>query len=135
MSMHKLNQLALSDVIRLGSELRRLGDGAATMEEASSRITSYLYAQLADDAGKPANVLVRLYKSHRFGALPPSLQRFAQGILGGARASDDVRCLTLLSTTGVEPAWNDRTKSSGHQAIPLPSENAVEKLPMILQLV
>ena len=131
----RLSQVALSDIIRLGAELRTIGDGARCMEETATRITRHLYDRLADDGGGPASVLVRLYKSHPYGELPEPLQAFARGILGGAAPPDPVRCLTLLGTAGVEPAWNDRTRSKGHQAIPLPSEAAVEKLPMILQLV
>src|SRR5688572_14744432 len=123
--MHKLTNLALSDAIRLGSELRKLGDGAANMEEAASRVTRYLYNELTDDHGAPATALVRLYKSHPYGALPPPLQRFALGLLGGVTPADDVRCLALLGTCGSVPEWNDRKRSGGHQAIPLPSESAV----------
>ena len=65
--MRKLTHLALSDTIRLGAELRKLGDSAANMEEVAGRVTRHLYAELTDEHGAPANALVRLYKSHPYG--------------------------------------------------------------------
>jgi hypothetical protein len=127
--------MALSDAIRLGAELRTVGQGANSMEEVASRIARHLYARLVDDQGNPANALVRVYKSHRYGALPASLQDSVRATLGEASVSEEVRCLTLLGTAGSEAAWNHREQSAGHRAIPLPSEGAVERLPMILQLV
>jgi hypothetical protein len=53
----------------------------------------------------------------------------------GEPVDADVRCLTLLGTAGEVDAWNDRRRSQGHQAIPLPSEHVVEQLPMVLQLI
>jgi hypothetical protein len=46
-----------------------------------------------------------------------------------------MKCLVLLATAGDEPQWNDRHSSQGHQAIPLPSDQVVAKLPMVAQLV
>ena len=42
---------------------------------------------------------------------------------------------TFLSMSGSQPAWNDVGQSVGHRVIPLPSEEAVERLPMIAQLL
>jgi hypothetical protein len=47
----------------------------------------------------------------------------------------DVRCLTLLATRGLDPRWNDRRDSDGHKAIPLPSVEFVERLPMVAGLI
>jgi hypothetical protein len=33
-----------------------------------------------------------------------------------------------------KPQWNSRSTSTGHKVIPLPSEQAVEKIPMISRL-
>ena len=46
-----------------------------------------------------------------------------------------MRCLTLLATTGDQPAWNARRQSKGHQAIPLPSAERVRAAPMIMRLI
>jgi hypothetical protein len=46
-----------------------------------------------------------------------------------------MKCLTLLATAGEKPDWNTRQKSNGHKAIPLPSKEFVERLPMIANLI
>ena len=119
-----LETFDVDDVRRFGDAIRTLGVGAATMDEAAQRVARFLYDEL------PECALVRLYKTHRFGELPADLQRFI-----GTPPAADVRCLTLLGTAGDEDAWNDRRRSEGHQAIPLPSEEVVRQLPMVLQLI
>jgi hypothetical protein len=114
----------VDDVRRFGDEIRMLGRGASTMEGAAQEVARYLYDQLHGCA------LVRFYKTHRFGDLPRDVQDFV-----GTSPGADVRCLTLLGTAGDDPAWNDRRRSEGHQAIPLPSEDVVRQLPMVLQLI
>jgi hypothetical protein len=114
----------VDDVKRCGDVLRGLGDGAASMEEAAQRVAAYLYEELEGAA------LVRLYKTHPFGRLPADVRDFV-----GEDVDPEVRCLTLLGTAGDHADWNDRRRSRGHQAIPLPSEHVVEQLPMVLQLI
>ena len=43
--------------------------------------------------------------------------------------------MTLLATRGDRPEWNIRQGSNGHQAIPLLSEEFVQGIPMISQLI
>ena len=114
----------VDDVKRCGEVIRRLGDGAPAMDAAAQRVVEYLYGELG------GTTLVRLYKTHPYGKLPAGVQDVV-----GEPVEPDVRCLTLLGTAGDEDAWNDRRRSRGHQAIPLPSEQVVEQLPMVLQLI
>jgi hypothetical protein len=53
----------------------------------------------------------------------------------GREPRPEMKCLVLLASAGDDPAWNDRRRSRGHQAIPLASTEVVEKAPMIAQLV
>jgi hypothetical protein len=46
-----------------------------------------------------------------------------------------MKCLTLLATAGADPAWNSRHTSTGHKALPLPSEESIARSPMIAQLI
>ena len=93
-----------------------------------------LWAELEAEDGAPALALVRLYQTHAFGKLPEDLRTFARGILD-EDPDAETRCLTLLATRGLEPDWNDRRKSEGHKAIPLPSVEFVRRLPMVAGLV
>lgn len=132
--MPRLETFDGDDLRQLGESLRQVARAAGSMEDAASRVVSLLYDELQDDAGKPAAGLIRLYKTHPFGRLPPDLQAFARAALD-SEPDATVRCLTLLATRGALPAWNDPTRSVGHRAIPLPSSEFVERLPMVAALV
>jgi hypothetical protein len=131
-----LTAFSLGDVVQSSSELRRAAIGAASMEEAARRIVDRLYDTVIDGStGEGAVALVRLFKTHPYGALEPQQQRFADRLLAGQPPSPAMKCLTLLATRGQEPAWNDRHASRGHSAIPLPSEMMIGNAPMISQLI
>ena len=126
-----VSALGLSDLVRLSAALR-VPPSVETMEQAAAYVVRYLYDNLLDkETGERSCALVRCYKTHPYAALEPELRAFADGMLDGTEEVGDLRCLTLLATAGVEDAWNDRRLSRGHQAIPLPSPEAVERSPMI----
>src|SRR5712692_5031818 len=134
--MFDLQSFTFTQMIGLGSALRKLGDGAGSMEEAANRIVRYLYDHfIAKQTDQKACVLVRLFKTHPFGKLDEGLRQFAKAMLGGAAVSPTMKCLTLLATAGERPEWNSRAGSNGHKAIPLPSERMVENSPMISRLL
>lgn len=67
------------------------------MEEAASLIVQYLYDNCIDPAtGQRSCALVRFYKTHRYGALEPGLQRFAAGQLGDVVPGDETRLIEEL---------------------------------------
>ena len=134
--MYDLTNLSESDATQCGEALAQAASGASNMEEVANKIVGHLYDNLVDsETGAKSCALVRLYKTHAYGELDPELRGFAQGILGHAPESEDMKCLTLLGTAGEKPEWNDRSKSEGHKAIPLPSEGFVSQIPMISRLV
>ncbi len=130
----EIGRFAASDMILCGSALRRRAGGSATLEAAAQGTAEELYESLRS-AGEPACALVRFYYTLSYSALPADLQRFARSALSGAPASPELKCLTLLGSAGALPEWNDRRLSDGHKAIPLPSPEAVMRLPMVFQLV
>jgi hypothetical protein len=132
--LYDITRFDLGGMVRCGAALRGLGTGAASAEEVAARVARFFYTSLADGAGGRACALARVYETQAYGALPPDLQRFAGGVLG-RRPADETPCLTLLATTGDEPAWCARATSGGHQAIPLPSADVVARLPMIHRLL
>ena len=134
--MPDLAHFTLSDMSTCSRALREIGAGARSMEEVGQRIVKYLYTDLSNGAtGAPACALVRLYKTHPYERLEPALQAFARAVAGEHTLTGSTRCLTLLATAGDLPAWNVRQQSTGHQAIPLLSEEMVLRLPMVSQLV
>jgi len=116
----------------LGDVVRKLGIGCHSMEAVARNIVRVLYDRLA---AYDACALLRFYKTHPFGKLPADLQHFAEAQLRDQPPTLSMKCLTLLATAGEKPEWNRRASSVGHKAIPLPSPSAVEKIPMVAQLV
>ncbi|HSJ09614.1 MAG TPA: hypothetical protein VK928_06850 [Longimicrobiales bacterium] len=113
--------------------LRSLHRDAASMAEVCDRMVRFLYDSLGAGGGRACS-LVRAYKTHECGALAPDLRAFAAGV-AGVDVPPSTKCLTLLATAGDEPEWNDVTTSRSHRALPLLSREAVERLPMVAQLV
>ena len=132
---YDLNRFALSDMFTCGAEIRQLGAGVSSMEEAAQALVKLFYNRFRDDVGDPACALVRCFKTHEYGFLQPDLQKFADAMSAGAVIHPSTRCLTLLATAGEQPDWNDRNKSIGHKAIPLLSPQMVSQAPMINQLI
>jgi hypothetical protein len=122
-------------MLRAGIAIRRAARGAESLEEAAGVIARYLYDHCVAADGTRSCALVRFYKTHQYAALEPAQQRFAAAQLGDDTPRRDMRCLTLLATTGDEPAWNSRHESRGHQAIPLPSAERIQAAPMIMRLI
>lgn len=134
--MFDLQSFGLTDVLECSAAIRRLGEGASSMEQAAGAVVEYLYENLGDRrTGSHALALVRLYKTHRFDELEPDLQSFAEAVSRQGRLAPDAPCLALLATAGHEPGWNDRRRSREHRSIPLRDAGALRTLPMVYQLV
>jgi len=134
--MYDLTRFTREEVDRCGEALSKLGSGASSMEEAGNRIVRHLFDNVKDAQKKArACALVRFYKTHNYEDLNGELRGFAQGILGHAPDSPQMKCLVLLASAGEKAEWNSRTASAGHKAIPLPNEAFVSQIPMISRLV
>lgn len=135
LEVHDVTQFSMADMAQCGSALRRMGQGAGSMEEASERIVQYLYEHLrGGPAGEKSFALVRLFITHPYAGLGAELQQAARALLG-REPEPSMKCLTLLATTGIQPQWCSRRLSAGHKAIPLASEEGVARIPMIANLV
>jgi hypothetical protein len=123
-----------TDLEPFGDAIREHARSAATMEGSAQMTVDLLWSELQAEDGSPALALVRLYKTHPYGKLPEDLRAFARGVLDDD-PDPETRCFTLLATRGLEPGWNDRRNSEGHQAIPLPSVEFIQRLPMVAGLI
>jgi hypothetical protein len=134
--VHDLTQFSLGDMTACGAALRAVSAGAGSMEEVATRIVHHLYGNLAGGPpGERACALVRFFKTHAYGALDRELQATADALMDVTTPSQEMKCLTLLATCGERPEWNERRRSVGHRAIPLPSKRAIARVPMIAQLI
>ena len=129
-----LHDFGLREMLRVGLDLRRRTGESHSLEALARETVRYFYDECRDHAGQRECVLVRFYKTHPYGGLPPDLQAFARRLTVGIPAPE-MQCLTLLGTAGDEPEWSSRTTSRRHQAIPLPSARILEQAPMIAELV
>lgn len=133
---YDLVNFTIRDMTECGKILRNIGKGAKNMEEVANRIVHYLYNNLIDgESGNRASSLVRFFKTHTYEKLDDELQNFSRSMLGDYSIFPDMKCLTLLATDGENPEWNSRKTSKGHKAIPLPSEQSVQQIPMIRTLI
>lgn len=130
--VYDLSRLSLRDMTMCATALRSLHLEAESLHGVAERMVRHLYEEMGAD-GSRACVLVRAYRTMPYGALDGGLRDFARAAAPGIGPS--TRCLTLIGSAGDEPEWNDITKSRGHRAIPLESAAAVERLPMVAQLV
>lgn len=131
-----LTRFNLADMLRCSNEVRRRTRTTTSMEDAAHNVCDFFYHELTGANGERACALVRCYKTHRFEMLPGDLQEFARNVPGAGHAvRPETNCLTLLASVGEKPAWNSRKQSRGHRAIPLVSNEMVERAPMIAQLI
>jgi hypothetical protein len=134
--MYDLTNFTLRDMTQCGAALRKLGAGANSSAEVGQAVAAFLFEQFRDVAADtPACALVRFFKTRSFADLSLDLRARAISLLGGTPATSAMKCLVLLGTAGIRPEWNSRQASAGHQVIPLPSEEMVQRSPMISQLV
>lgn len=134
--MYDLTQFTLSEMTRLGVSLRTAGSAATSMEDVSSRVVRTLYESLRmPPANAPACALVRLFVTLPYATLPGAQQEFARRLRPDIGQHQSMKCLTLLATAGERPEWNSRHQSAGHQALPLASAEAINRSPMINQLM
>lgn len=132
-----LERFEIPDMLRCGREAREAAGGRTRMEPAADAMARYFYDGFrgADDDARQC-LLVRFYKTHPYDALEPDVRRFADRVLGHPPADGSgLKCLALLASVGDEPAWCDRRRSQGHQAIPLTSADMIRQAPMIDQLI
>ncbi|MDD5598820.1 MAG: hypothetical protein PHV82_12805, partial [Victivallaceae bacterium] len=121
---------------KCGMEIRALGKNAASMEDAANEIVRYFFDNFIDSHSKEkACVLVRLFKTHNADELPLPLRKLSNTILHKKTGSGPYKCFTLLASAGIDDVWMDRKRSKAHQAIPLPSEEVVYRIPMIRNLI
>lgn len=133
---YDINHFTIKEMTECGKALRMIGEGAKSMEDAADRIVRYLYDNLLDgEAGSRACALVRLFKTHSYGELDAELQEFAQNMMENKPPHPGMKCMVLLATAGEQQEWRSRRTSAGHKAIPLPSEEAIDRIPMFLPLI
>jgi hypothetical protein len=127
-------KLSKSEALTLERRLQKAVHGASTLEAAAQRYVETVYAALADSLA-----LLRLFVTVPYRRLPETNRAFVDALVerAGAQAAlgEDTPVLSLLGTMGVEAAWCDRHRSTGHIGIPLLSQEFVSQIPMIARML
>jgi len=129
---YEIEEFSLTDMMHCGGIIRGLARLATELQFAEA-LVRFLYDQMLDKDGDRALALVRLFETRRLDELDIELRDLAKTTLPGA--APETTCLTLVATAGDQAQWNDSKLSKEHRVIPLPSEEAVERLPMIAQVL
>jgi hypothetical protein len=123
-------------MITCGRVVREFSEGSGSSESAAARIVQYFYDTFRfPNSEEPACALVRCFQTYPYEKLRGYRRESAEQLLGGHAPQTGMRCLTLLATRGMEPAWNSVASSVGHAAIPLPSVGVIRQIPMIARLL
>jgi hypothetical protein len=116
------------------AKMRAQARKGRSLQECCQRLMEDFHEAFTDSI-----VLARTYATVPFGLLPAPDRLFVENIVdrqgAGRLLNDDTRVLSLLGTCGVRPQWRNRYQSSGHLAIPLLSEEFVEGIPMLANLI
>ena len=129
----RISRFSLTDLMVCGARIRAMSARHESREGFAEELVRFLYDRVIDDDGQRAFALVRFFETRSYAELDEDLKRIAAAAF--PQISSATKCLTLLATAGDQPAWNGTRQSVGHRVIPLPSEEAVQRFPMIAQLI
>ena len=128
-----IRQFSMTELMDCGAAIRAMSVHHAEPLELAGELVRFLHERIVDDGGQKALALVRMFETCSYAELDEELRKIAAA--AHPAILPDTRCLVMIGTAGDEPAWNSCRSSTGHRVIPLPSEDAVKKLPMIAHLI
>lgn len=132
--MAKISEAPATTLQAFQTNIRQRINGLGSFEEAAQHYTTTLYKEF-----KESIVLIRLFATVPYGQLPLQNKNFVDNLARskgvGQSIHDRTLVLSLLGTSGEEPAWNERRNSQGHVGIPLVSAAFIDAIPMMSRLL
>ena len=132
--MATLSQFNKSEMRTLERRFQKAIHAASALEVAAQTYARTVYEPLRDSI-----VLLRVFVTMPFEALPAENQAFVRSLSEsagiGGQISADTLVLSLLGTMGLESAWCDRRNSANHIGIPLVSHDFIAEIPMISRML
>jgi len=126
--MFDLTKFSIQDMSEIGDALQQLELKAKNIDELSEMMVRYFFDNLGDtQTGEKSSVLVRFFMTYPYSSLDAELQQSADKMLGSESEDQEMKCLKLLATAGVQPEWNSTIESKGHRIIPLQNEEKVKR--------
>ncbi len=133
--MYDLKKFTLQDMARCGEAIQQLELQAKNVDEMANLLVNYFYNHLIDkQTGEKTCALVRFFMTYPYIELDQESSTLVDKMSDGHSISHDMKCLSLLSTVGIQPEWNSTQLSNRHRVIPLVDKHKVEQIPMISQL-
>lgn len=128
----RLEHFTLKDMARCGSELRELAPDVDGLEAVATLVARNLFDRFVGKNGHKECVLVRVFRTQRYAALDPVLQRLVNQKV--ACPSDDMNCLVLLGSAGLESEWDSPSTSKNYRVLPFADHAMVEADPLVASL-
>jgi hypothetical protein len=134
--MFDLTKFSLQDMSEIGDALQQLELKARNIDELTNMMVQYFFDNLVDtQTGEKSSVLVRFFMTYPYSSLDTELRQSVDKMLDGQSIPQDMKCLILSATAGVEPEWNSKTHSKDHRVLPLQSEDMLKKNIMVHQFI
>ncbi len=130
--MFDLTNFSLQDMSNVGDALQQLELKAKNIDELSNMLVRYFYDNLIEQqSGEKSCVLVRFFMTYPYSSLDLELRQLVDKMLGGQLVSQEMKCLTLSATAGVQQEWNSTAHSKEHRVLPLQNEDMLKKNIMV----
>jgi len=134
--MYDLTNFSLQDMSKIGDDLQQLELKARNIDELSDMMVQYFFDNLVDtQTGEKSSVLVRLFMTYPYSSLDTELRQSVDKMLSAQPVQQDMKCLILSATAGVEPEWNSTANSKDHRVLPIQSEDMLKKNIMVHQFI
>jgi hypothetical protein len=132
--MARISEATTTTLQAFQNKIRQRISQFRSFEEAAQHFITTIYEEF-----KESIVLVRLFATVPYGELPLQNKNFVKALATskgvGQALFDHTLVLSLLGTSGEQPAWNDRRYSQGHVGIPLVSADFIDAIPMMSRLL
>ncbi|KHE93790.1 MAG: hypothetical protein SCABRO_00438 [Candidatus Scalindua brodae] len=130
--MFDLTKFSLQDMSEIGDALQQLELKAKNIDELSDMMVRYFFDNLGDtQTGEKSSVLVRFFMTYPYSSLDTNLRQLVDKMLDGQSVHQDMKCLKLSATAGLQPEWNSTIHSKGHRILPLQNEDMLKKNIMV----
>lgn len=115
------------DYADFGRFIWRKKDNFTIHEHASQFVVEQLFREFITEDGDPQLALVRIFRLVDVDDLPPDVQELVD--------PNEQQVMALTGTWGTEEAWQHRSRSQGHQAVPFSAIAVPEKIPMFQEVM
>ena len=134
-AMYDLTKFTLQDMTNCGDALQQFESKAKNVEELATLMVRYLYDHFIDkQTGEKSSALVRFFMTYPYTSIDGELRQLVDTMLN-SQPPQEMKCLVLMATAGMQPEWNSTKLSKGHRILPLLSEDMLKKNLMIYQFI